>query len=209
MTQRPQRTRSLAKTRTRIVELIRRSPMTAREIAAQLDMTYHAIRLHVVTLERDGVIQVAGARGATRPAHVYDIKPGGDSALSRAYVPFVAHLTRVLAERLPERQLGAIMRDVGRSLATSFPRARGTLHERALAASAVLQDLGAPNEISRHGRTLSIRSAACMLGEAVHGRPEVCQAMATFLGEILDANVRQCCDRGERPRCCFEIRRAS
>jgi predicted ArsR family transcriptional regulator len=183
--------------------------MTAREIAVKLGMTYHAVRLHVVALERDGIIHATGVRGATRPAAVYDVRASAESTLSRAYVPFAAHLTRVLAERLPERQLGVIMRDVGRRLASAFPRPQGTLRERTLAASLVLQDLGAPNEVVGRGQLLTIRSAGCVLSEAINGRPEVCQAMASFLGELLGADVRQRCDRGERPRCCFEIRRAS
>jgi predicted ArsR family transcriptional regulator len=208
MPHKPQRTRSLAGTRARIVDLIRRKPMTAREIAEQLGMTYHAVRLHLIALERDATLRVVGERGSTRPASVYDIGAGVESALSNAYVPFASHLTSVLAERLPKRQLDGIMRDVGRRLASSFPRPRGTLRERALAASTLLQEMGAPNEVVQED-VLRIRSSSCLLSEAIHGRPEVCNSVATFLGELLGADVRQCCIRGDRPRCCFEIRRAS
>jgi predicted ArsR family transcriptional regulator len=202
------RGKTLSGTRARIVDLIRRNPMTAREIAAQLGMTYHAVRLHVLTLERDGFIRVIGVRGATRPASVYDMQPGVEAALSRAYVPFASHLTRVLAERLPARQLSGIMRDVGRALAASYPTPQGTLRERTRAASALLKDCGSPNEVTGRGNALTIRSSACLLAEAVHGRPDVCLAMETFLGAFLGADVKQRCERGERPRCCFAIRQA-
>jgi hypothetical protein len=33
----------------------------------------------------------------------------------------------------------------------------------------------------------------------------VCHAMETLLGTLTDAQVTECCDRGERPRCCFMI----
>lgn len=182
--------------------------MTAREIAEQLGMTYHAVRLHLIALERDGTVRVVGERGSTRPANVYDIGAGVESALSNAYVPFASHLTRVLGERLPKRELGGIMRDVGCRLASSFPRLRGTLRERAVAASALLNDLGAPNEVVQED-VLRIRSSGCLLAEAIHGQPYVCNAMAAFLAELLGADVRQCCNRSDRPRCCFEVRRAS
>jgi hypothetical protein len=29
--------------------------------------------------------------------------------------------------------------------------------------------------------------------------------MESLLAELLEAPVRECCERGERPRCCFEI----
>ncbi|MGQ0641186.1 MAG: helix-turn-helix transcriptional regulator [Gemmatimonadaceae bacterium] len=208
MAQRPKRTRSLTGTRGRIVDLIRRTPLTAREIAEELGLTYHAVRQHVLILARDGVIRVNSVRGTTRPASVYEVAPDVESTLSRAYVPFASHLTRVLSERLPERQFGSIMREVGHGLAAPLSPLQGTLRERALAASALLLDLGSPNEVGTRGRSLTIKSSGCLLAEAIHGRPEVCQTMAVFLGDLLAADVRQRCDRGERPRCCFEIRRA-
>ena len=209
MSSKSPRRKSLTGTRARIVDLIRRTPMTAREIAGQLSLTYHAVRLHLLALQRDGIIRVIAERGATRPASVYDVAPGVEAGLSRAYAPFVSHLTSVLADSLPKRQLDRIMRDVGQRLATVFPRPSGSLRERAAAASTLLHDLGAPNEV--RGEPLRIQSSACLLAEAVHGQPAVCHAMAAFLGEFLQANVTEHCDRSDvtRPRCCFEIRRAS
>jgi len=209
MTSGEKRTRSPQRTKRRVVELIRRSPMTAGEIAARLSLTYHAVRLHLLALERDGTIRVISERGATRPASVYDMAPGAEAGLSRAYAPFASHLTSVLADRLPKRQLDRIMRDVGQRLASSFPRPAGSLRERAAAASTLLQELGAPNEV--RGEPLRIQSSSCLLAEAVHGQPAVCQAMAAFLAEYLQANVTERCERSDvtRPRCCFEIRRAS
>lgn len=209
MQQRHERTRTLTGTRQRIVDIVRRAPRTAREIAAELAITYHAVRQHILALEHEGVIRVSGVRGTTRPASVYDIAPGAESALSTAYAPFASHLTRVLAERLPARRVRVIMNEVGRRFAGSFQRPQGPLRERALAAAAILQDLGAPNEVSGRGRTLTIRSSGCVLAEAVHDRPDVCESMASFLGELLQAGVRQRCDRTQRPRCCFEIQSAT
>jgi predicted ArsR family transcriptional regulator len=209
MTSREKRTRSPEGTKRRIVELIRRSPMTAPEIASRLSLTYHAVRLHLLALERDGTVRVVAERGATRPASVFDVAPGVEAGLSRAYVPFASHLTRVLTERLPKRQLDRIMRDVGQRLASSFPRPAGSLRERAAAASTLLHELGAPNEVRIE--PLRIQSSGCLLAEAVQGQSTACQAMAAFLGEFLHADVREHCDRSDitRPRCCFEIRRAS
>ncbi|MEW5917963.1 MAG: hypothetical protein AB1762_16285 [Gemmatimonadota bacterium] len=209
MAQRSQRPRQRTVTSDRVVDLIRRAPMTAREVAAELGMTYHAVRLHLLALERDGVIHVTATRGQTRPASVYAIAPGVESSLSRAYVPFVAHLTRVLGDRLAERQLSAIMRDVGKRMAGGLERPKGSLRERVAAASALLQDLGSPNEMVAKGGIFTIRSSGCVLAEAVHGRREVCLALESFLADYLGADVRQRCERDGRPCCRFEIQRAS
>lgn len=201
---------ALGATRANIIELLRRAPCTVAEIASQLGMTYHAVRLHVMALDRAGMIRVSSMRGSTRPASVYETVSDLEASLSRAYVPFAAQLTRVLSERLPARRTEAIMRAVGRRLAAMFPKPQGALPERVSAASGLLHELGAPNEIARKGPLLQIRSAGgCLLAEAVHERGEVCIAMETMLAEYLDADVQQRCDRGARPRCCFEIKRAS
>jgi predicted ArsR family transcriptional regulator len=197
---------SLTGTRGRIVDILRRSAATASEIAARLELTYNAVRPHLAALERDGLIRAGGLRrGETRPAAVYELAPGVDAALSRAYVPFASHLVRVLGERLPERELDNIMRDVGRRLAGEWPRPRGDVQERVEAASALLQELGAPNEVEADNGLLRIRGFGCLLAEAVHGRSEICHAMESLLQELLELPARECCDRGPKPRCCFEV----
>src|SRR5512143_3897065 len=128
-------------TRGRIIDLIRRSPSSVTEIAGQLDLTYNAVRAHLTALERDGLIRRAGLRrGGTRPSTLYELAPGVEDALSRAYMPFASHLIRALGERLPDVELEAVMHDVGRRLASEWPRTRGPLMERIEAASALLQE---------------------------------------------------------------------
>ena len=193
-------------TRGRIIDLIRRSPSSVTEIAGQLDLTYNAVRAHLTALERDGLIRRAGLRrGETRPSTLYELAPGVEDALSRAYMPFASHLIRALGERLPDVELEALMHDVGRRLASEWPRTRGPLMERIEAASALLQELGAPNEIERSSDMVRIRGFNCLLAAAVHGQPHVCRAMESLVEELIESPVRECCDRGERPHCCFEI----
>jgi predicted ArsR family transcriptional regulator len=202
----PWRPSSLAGTRGLIIDLVRRSRSSATEIAEQLGLSYNAVRAHLAALERDGLIRSAGLRrGGTRPAVVYELAPGVDDALSRAYMPFASQLVRVLADRLSERELGETMREVGRRLAGELPPTSGPLMQRVESASAVLQELGAPNEIERTNGTVRIRGYGCLLAAAVHGEPHVCRAMETLLEELVGTPVRECCDREDRPRCCFEI----
>lgn len=206
MAGRPPGTGSLGGTRGRIVDIIRRSPATATEIATQLELTYNAVRTHLTVLERDGLIRSAEARrGDTRPAVVYELAPNVDDVLSRAYMPFASHLVRVLGERVEEADLDKVMREVGRRLAQDRSRPRGSLIERVNAASALLQELGAPNEVEQAEGTIRIRGYGCLLAAAVQGRPQVCRGMESLLEEYIGTPVRECCDRSERPKCCFDI----
>jgi len=206
MSARSVRPSSLAGTRGRIIDLIRRSRPTATEIADQLELTYNAVRVHLTVLERDGLIRKAGLRrGETRPSATYELAAGVEDALSRAYMPFASHLMRAMGDRLPDEELTELMRDVGRRLAADWPRPRGPIPQRVDEASALLQELGAPNEVERSETSLRIRGFGCLLAAAVHGQPHVCRAMETLLSELVGTPVRECCERGAQPRCCFEI----
>jgi predicted ArsR family transcriptional regulator len=195
-------------TRGRIIDLLRRSSLTANELAVRLGLTHNAVRGHLAALEREGFIREAGSRrGKTRPAAIYELVPDAEAGLSRAYIPFVAQLVRVLQEQLRPAKLDEVMRAVGRGLATNWPRMHGSLAERVEGASMLLEELGAPNDVERLDGGFVIRNhSSCMLAQAVHGRPEVCRAIESLLNELLDVPVRECCERSaERPRCCFEI----
>jgi predicted ArsR family transcriptional regulator len=198
---------SLKGTRGKIVDVLRRSDLTANEVAAQLGLTHNAVRGHLAALQHEGLIRQGGSRrSGTRPAAVYALVPEAEAVFSRAYVPFVAHLVRVLQERLDEKDLDAVMHTVGRGLASDWPRVRGDLSQRVEAAAGLLEELGALNEIERLDGGFVIRGYGCLLSQAVHRRPEVCRAMESLLTELVEAPVHECCDRGsERPRCCFEI----
>ena len=206
MKAKPPATGSHGQTRGRIIDLIRRSPTTVTDIASRLGLTYTAVRSHLSALERDGLIRTGGMRrGGTKPAVVYELAPGADDVLSRAYMPFASHLVRALTERLPEPELDEIMRDVGSRLAAEWPRPQGTLGDRVENMSALLTELGAPNEIERTETGWRIRGFGCLLAATVHNRPHVCRAMESLLTTLVNVPVRECCDRLDRPRCCFEI----
>ena len=128
---------------------------------------------------------------------------GGD--LLEGLHPFVAHLLRVCGSAC--RRLSWTRSCIWWVAASprSGRASRGDLPHRVEAASALLEDLGALNTVEKLNGGLVIRGYGCLLSAAVHGRPEVCRAMESLLAELLEAPVRECCERGERPRCCFEI----
>ena len=197
----------LGGTRARIVELLRRSTLSANEIADLLGTTHNAVRPHLAALARAGLVREGGTRrtGSNRPTMLYELAPRAEAALSHAYIPFVAHLLRVLGERMSEAELHALMRTVGQSLASQWPRLRGDLRQRVAAAQTLLAELGARTDVEDSADGFVVRGYGCLLAEAVQGRPEVCRVVESLLAELTEAPVEECCERGERPRCCFRI----
>ncbi|HYD53308.1 MAG TPA: helix-turn-helix domain-containing protein [Gemmatimonadaceae bacterium] len=192
--------------RGRILELLREQPLSAATLAERLGVTHNAVRVHLAALERDRLVEPAAMRkGPSRPTVLYGLTREAEVALSRVYVPFAAHLVDVIAERLPHDTLDPLLREVGRRLAATLPRGRGSLAARVEAASELLRSVGASNDVKSVDGHLTICGHGCVLAEASRSQRAVCSAMEELISELVQAKVRECCERGERPRCRFEI----
>src|SRR5688572_4137976 len=200
-------------TRGQIAGLLRRGTRTVEELAGALGLTDNAIRNHLATLERDGIVRQAGVRrgpGAGKPAVLFELHPEADAYFSRAYQPVLAALLDVLVEELPAEQAAKILDSVGQRLAASAGgTAPGQLHDRAAAAAAALRALGGEVDVVEESGTLELRASGCPLSSAVTRRPETCRAVESFVSEIVGVPVRECCARDERPRCRFSIQPAA
>lgn len=198
-------------TRGRVAALLRAGPRTVDELAAELQLTDNAIRAHLTALERDGMVRQTGIRrgaGAGKPAVLFELDPGAEWRLSRAYAPVLSALLEVLTERLTEREAKRVLRETGRRLAIALGgRASGDLPARANAAAAVLNALGGMVEVESKRGSALLRGRACPLSTAVRRAPSVCAAVESLVAEISGTEASECCDRAERPRCCFELRR--
>jgi predicted ArsR family transcriptional regulator len=202
-------TRFLETTRGRIVALLRRGARTVEELARALGLTDNAVRAHLSTLERDGLVRPEGVRrgpGAGKPATLYEVPREAEPRFSRAYAPVLGALLEELAEQLPAERRDALMRAVGRRLAAGVGRpTTEDLETRVQAAVALLNSLGGEAQAEQGGDGLLIRGCACPLSAATWRRPEVCRAVEALLTEVVGAPVRECCARGERPRCRFRV----
>jgi predicted ArsR family transcriptional regulator len=117
-------------------------------------------------------------------------------------------LTRLvdsLSERMSTDDLEILLRDVGERLAKEQPALTGSLRERADGAARVLTTLGGVAEVEESEDELVIRGFSCPLGEAVRAHPSTCQAAQALVSELVGAEVKERCDKTDRPRCRFVI----
>jgi DeoR family transcriptional regulator, suf operon transcriptional repressor len=196
-------------TRGRIVTSLRSGGLTADDLASKLRLTPTAVRAHITSMERDGLVRRSGQRrGTTRPFQVFELKPEVEQLLSSAYIPLLTQLVDVFADGLPARQLETMLREAGRRLADEVSRAKrpaGTLAARVAAVSEMLNEqLGAMTHVDGNGDYV-IRGIGCPLAALTGKHPGVCLAMESLVAEVVGAPVHECCDRTERPQCCFEI----
>ena len=198
--------------RGRIVSLLQRGPLTVDDIASNLELSASGVRAQITAMERDGVVRRRGSRaGATRPSRVFELTPEVEQLLSQAYIPLLTQLVDVFAQTLPERHVDKLMRQVGERLARELSGGRpsGSLRSRVVAASQLLNEqLGAVTRVEENGRFL-IRGEGCPLSALTGKHPSVCRAMESLVKELVGVSVHECCERAQRPRCCFEIKRTA
>lgn len=196
--------------RGRIIDVLRRGACTVDEIAAELRVTSNAVRSQLSSLERDGLVMAAGMRpGTTRPSRVYELTPELEHLLSRAYFPLLTHLIRLFSATEPPAKFDRAMREAGRGVArdisAGFPT-DGPLATRVDAACQLLnRELGATTKVERRDSKYVIVGSGCPLAALTGKHPGVCHSIESLLAELLHTTVAECCDRKERPRCCFNV----
>ena len=195
-------------TRGRLVTLLRGTTKTVNELAAELALTDNAVRAHLLSLERDGLIKQSGLqRGTRKPHFAYELTAEADNLFPKAYDALLTQLITALKGRLSPATLEQVLRDVGRSLAgaQTSNRKKGNLESRVSLGVAALEDIGGAARIEKEKGKFFIRSEGCPLAAAVAEHPEVCRLAETMLSEIIGGEVRERCDRDGAPRCRFEV----
>ena len=195
-------------TRGQIVTILRGSPCTVDELAGKLDLTDNAVRAHLLSLERDGLIRQSGLRrGPRKPHFTYELTDEADTLFPKAYDALLNQLIAVLKSRLTPAEIEDVLREVGRAVAADAPSAND-LDSRLKIAVKVLEAIGGAAEIERDDDRIMIAATGCPLAAAVTVHPEVCRLAETLVAEIVKVPVEEKCDREGRPKCRFEIKNA-
>jgi predicted ArsR family transcriptional regulator len=201
--------RFLQSKRGQIVALLRRSGRTVEELARALELTDNGIRAHLALLERDGIVRQRGSvrrvSGGGKPAYVYELTPEAEDLFPKGYEPVLRRLLDVLAERLGPEGSEAVLRSVGHRMAEGQATPSDGTRSRLEAAVEVLNELGGLAELEEHDGGLEIRGYSCPLAAVTPDYPEVCRMAETLLTELAGVPVHEHCERGERPRCRFEV----
>jgi predicted ArsR family transcriptional regulator len=197
-------------TRGRIVSLLRGRTRTVNELAEELEMTDNAVRAHLATLERDGLIRQGGVqRGHRKPHFAYELTPEAEHLFPKSYDALLNVLLSVLKEKLAADDLGDILREVGRKTAADtmplFAK-DSDLSARAEKAVEVLEALGGAPRLETEEGKIIIKSASCPFATAVEAHPEVCRVAETLVAQVTGGRVCERCNKtAVPPRCSFEI----
>src|ERR1044072_8632174 len=160
------RSRLLESTRGQILERLRTGDCTVNDLAAELKLTDNAVRAHLVSLERDGLIRQSGTQpGFRKPHALYGLTTHAEQIFPKAYAPLLDLVLSVFTGKLTQKELRAGMREIGRRVAQEHLReVKGkTREERIQAALKILKDLGGAATFHQTERKHLIRGNGCPL----------------------------------------------
>lgn len=208
MSNAPNDNRFFESTRGRIVMLLRKENRTVNDLASALDLTDNAVRAHLLSLERDGlVIQRGTVKGHRKPHFIYGLSDKARDLFPRPYGTLFNRLISVLKKTLRKPAVVDRLRDVGSSIgaevSTGLPKKRSARLEQALS---TIESIGGSAVIVQNNGETMIQSDGCPFSEAVREHPEVCSVTGSMLETIIGTEVVETCDRSGSPKCRFVVR---
>jgi len=200
--------RFLVSTRGRIIGLLRSSDRTVNELAESLQLTDNAVRSHLSTLERDGLVHQNGVRpGLRKPHAVYGLTAEAEQLFPKAYAPLLNQVLSVLDERLEPEVLDVVLHEVGQRMATDYlPAVQGkNLEGRVHFVQKVFGELGGLAEMEKQNGHFMICGDSCPLAAVSAPHPKICRLIGTLISEITGASAEACCKYDPAPQCCFKV----
>ena len=197
----------VGETRARLLRLVRRAALSIAELAEALGISENAVRTHIASAERDGLVRQAGIQRSTggKPARIYELTPGAEELFPKAYALIFAELVRTLREEDGDRATVERLREVGRRLAVHAgpPQKEGAAS--VAAAAALLESIGGSVEVVEDAGGWRIMADGCPLSGVVTEDPDVCALAESLVAEVTGRPVLECCEKSDRPRCEFRI----
>lgn len=201
--------RLLGETQARVLLLLRRARQTVAGLAGELGLTDNAVRTHLATLQRHGMVAQVGTQRDTggKPAWVYDLTREGEELFPKAYALVLGELVDEVQRSEGRDRLISLLRAVGARVAGNASAETGDVEQRVEAAAVTLRRLGADARVQQTGPGWRIQGQGCPLSAVTASRREVCELARTIVAQITQRPVTECCDRSDRPRCAFEVDR--
>ncbi|WBL18315.1 helix-turn-helix transcriptional regulator [Citricoccus sp. NR2] len=180
-------------------------PVSAATIGDQLQLTAAAVRRHLDSLEKDGLVEVksvAGSRGAGRPSRRYVVTQQGQSHLGDDYLDLASEAVRLLQEISGDEAIRSLARKHFASLEQRFSELvpeDADLTDRIRALTRTLDEAGfaaSTRRAGRGGKVTTLRAAQicqghCPIQEMAGEFPEFCEEETELFARLLEVDVRR------------------
>jgi predicted ArsR family transcriptional regulator len=170
-------------------------PLTARDLADRNGVTVNAIRRHLKELEADHLVEYGREqRGKGAPTFAYRLTPAAEALFPRRYAEELTQALSYIEERGGRDEVRRFFTSRFRAQAHALlSRLEGaSTQHRVEAVVALLREQGFMAEWSSQADgTVRISEHNCAVQAVAERYPELCEAEADFLREILQADVQR------------------
>lgn len=184
--------------------------MTVDELTGALKVSRNAVRQHLTSLERDGLV----SKGATRPSggrpeQLYAITGRGQEIFPRQYSWFSEMLMGTLHSMLGNDGAATRLVEMGRSVGTGLAARLSQMagrRERVAAAAETMRELGYEATFAANDGNLDIEAQNCVFHQLAMKYPDICKFDLALLSSATGQHVehRACMARGDL-KCCFRF----
>lgn len=187
-------------TRREIINILRTvGPLTVGELGERLGITHVAVRRHLTSLERDGLVSSVQERlPMGRPTRVYSLTEAADSLFPKKYGAFTLELLDFMSQQGPEMVESFFANRGGAMVEKYGPEvtAGSTLAERVARLTEVQQANGYLAEWERgEGDSLVLKEFNCPVHQVSKKYPHACHHELEFFKTVLGT------DQIERVEC--------
>ncbi|SRR6266480_1818289 len=177
-----------------LLELKKSQPLTVRDLAEKHRVSANAIRRHLKELEAEQLIAyIREQRGIGAPTFAYRLTSFGEGLFPKRYAEQLTDVLTYLEQRGGREEVRRFFTERFQSQAqVLLAQLQGSsFQERVEAVVSLLREQGFMAEWSLSGGTLRIAEHNCAVQAVAEKYPELCEAEADFLREILQADVRR------------------
>ena len=176
-----------------LVALKKAQPLTVKELALRFGVTPNGLRRYLKGLEEEGVVRYRReVRGVGGPVFAYSLSEAGEALFPQAYRSVLADALELVRETQGAPGVMAVFRRHWEAISTAAkPQLVGlSLPERARLLSRLLTSEGYMAEVvSESDDGTMLREHHCPVRGIAEQYPEVCEAEAKFIEDVLGADV--------------------
>ena len=169
-------------------------PITAKELAVVFDVSANAIRRHLKELEAESLVVYAREnRGTGAPSFAFRLSENGEALFPTRYGEVLTDVLELVARtggRDAVREMFAErFREYADRMRAELPDA--SLEQKVEAIASLLSDQGFMAAWSNERNALTLAEHNCSVRTAAEKFPEICEAEADFLRDVLQTDIKR------------------
>ena len=177
-----------------LLELKRRQPLTAKQLADAFGVSANAVRRHLKELEAEGLITYGREqRGTGAPTHTYRLSADGEALFPTHYGEALTDVLAYVARHSGREAVRDMFAQRFRAYADRLrvELADASIEERVAAVVRLLSEQGFMAAWKVEEDTVTLAEHHCAVRVAAEQFPEICAAEADFLREVLQSDLQR------------------